>query len=160
MLRPANRRNATNRFLVERFTQWIPGWGARQLSLMDFYSVCEQLGIEAVEYTLDGADGYALWAGGSPYIYISNRLPGPEKVIAGFHEIAHILYHPNDPKPLKFFNYGKADRQAAIVGAVAWMPGRLAWGQTVEGLMEEFGVSREVASFRFGLKLWPTQVAA
>ena len=160
MLRPANRRRneiKTDRFLVERFSEWIPGWGKRQLSYIDLNCMCESLGIEVVEFPLKKARGYALWAGPVPYIYVADHLSGPEKVITGFHELAHILYHPTHPEAFcragNLWNWGKCDRQAEIVGVIAWMPYSLARGLSVEELMEGFGVRREVAEFRAGLRL-------
>ncbi len=157
MRRPASERSAgTDRVLVERFSQWIPGWGRKQLSLSDLYQLCNEAGIETVEYDLTDADGYALWVGGTPYIYIGERLTAAEKVITGYHELAHILYHPEQPEVLRrcgHWNWSKCDRQAEIVGCVAWMPD--VGAMTVGQISGEFAVSREVASFRASLRLWP-----
>lgn len=151
------RRNGSDRFLVERFSEWLPGWGRRQLTLVDFYELAYSLGIEVVEYPFDRDCGHAFWIGAQPYVYYSSRLPGPEQVITCYHELAHILYHPVIPAGFKrersFFNFDKWQRQAEIVGVVAWMPS--VEYMTAEYIMREYGVSRETASFRAGLNLWP-----
>lgn len=142
---------------MERFAEWIPGWGKRQLCLADLSDYCERQQIELVEYPLEDADGYALWVSSVPYIYVANHLRGPEKVITGYHELAHILYHPSHPEVFKrtgdLWNWSKCDRQAEIVGVLAWMPEVV--GLSVEEVMTRFGVSRGIAEFRLHLRLWP-----
>lgn len=154
----ARRKRKTDRFLVERFTEWIPGWGRRQLSLVDFYELSESLGVEVVDYPFEQDAGYAFWVGDIPYVYYSNRLSGSEQVITCYHELAHILYHPPRPEVFKrtgnLWNWSKCDRQAEIVGVVAWMPEPMVHDMTVSDLMREFGVRREVAEFRINLSLW------
>ena len=154
------RRSGSDRFLVERFSQWIPGWGRRQLCLSDLTDYCERHQIEVVFADLEDADGYALWVGGVPYIYIAHHLRGPEKVITGYHELAHILYHPPHPEVFRrtgnLWNWRKCDRQAEIVGQLAWMPNVA--GLSVDQVMAQFGVSHEVAVFRLQLKLWAGRI--
>jgi hypothetical protein len=78
--------------------------------------------------------------------------------ITANHETAQILYHPSHPKVFErsgnLWNWSKCNRQAEIVGAVAWMPLATADGLSVDELMREFGVRREVAEFRASLNLW------
>jgi Zn-dependent peptidase ImmA (M78 family) len=159
MPRAARRRKGSDRFLVERFAEWIPGWGRRQLCLADLTDYCEQHRIEIVFADLEDADGYALWASSAPYIYIARHLRGPEKVITGYHELAHILYHPPHPEIFRrtgnLWNWSKCDRQAEIVGELAWMPDVA--GLSIDQVMARFSVSREVAEFRLYLSLWPVQ---
>jgi Zn-dependent peptidase ImmA (M78 family) len=146
----------TDRFLVERFTQWIPGWGVRQLQLDDLGKFCDDCGIRVIDMELD-ADGYALWLGGQPFVYINSLLPYAERVITGFHELAHILYHPSDTEILHrraLWNWSKCDRQAEIVGCVAWMPEPGARGRSADDLMAIYEVRRESAEFRSHLSLW------
>jgi Zn-dependent peptidase ImmA (M78 family) len=126
------------------------------LSLVDFYELSEALGVEVVDYPFEQDAGQAFWVGDIPYVYYSSLLPGPEQVITCYHELAHILYHPPRPEVFKrtgdLWNWSKCDRQAEIVGVVAWMPESKG---SVEQLMAEFGVGREVAEFRHSLYLWP-----
>jgi Zn-dependent peptidase ImmA (M78 family) len=158
MPKAARRRKGSDRLLVERFAEWIPGWGRRQLCLADLTDYCERHRIEVVFADLQDADGYALWAGSASYIYIASHLRGPEKVITAYHELAHILYHPPHPEVFKrtgdLWNWSKCDRQAEIVGEVAWMPESEVRGLQVEELMRSYGVSRPVAEFRSQLRLW------
>jgi Zn-dependent peptidase ImmA (M78 family) len=148
----------TDRFLVERFSQWIPGWGLRQLTLDDLGNLCDDCGIVVVEIELD-ADGHAVWLGGQPFVYINSLLPYSERVITGFHELAHILYHPSDRQVFKrtgrdLWNWSKCDRQAEIVGLLAWMPETQARGLNAEELMKRFQVRRQSAEFRSNLRLY------
>jgi Zn-dependent peptidase ImmA (M78 family) len=160
MLNPVKQRSErSDRFLVERFTTWLPGWNRRQLQLEDFERLATGLGIAVVEAALDEADGYAFWVDRSPYIYLKENLSYAKKVIAAYHELAHILYHPADRGVFRrtgrdLWNWPKCDRQAEIVGSIAWMPDSEARSLTVEELMEFYGIEREVAEFRAGLHLW------
>ncbi|MEW6129612.1 MAG: ImmA/IrrE family metallo-endopeptidase [Acidobacteriota bacterium] len=156
MYNPENRRS--DRFLVERFCQWVPDWNRKQLSLDALGNLCDECGITLEELELD-ADGLALWEDAEPYIYINSQLKYSERVITGFHELTHILYHT--PRPEIFrrqsnccWNFSKQDRQAEIVGLVAWMPEAATRGLSVESLMLKFDVRRESAEFRASLNLW------
>jgi Zn-dependent peptidase ImmA (M78 family) len=154
MLNLANRKN--DRFLVERFTQWIPGWGIKQLTLDDLGNLCDDCGIVIVETELN-CDGLSFWLDGEPFVYINSHLNYAEQVITGFHELTHILYHPTDDEILHrraLWNWSKCDRQAEIVGVVAWMPETQARGLSPNALMHQYGVRRESAEFRAGLNLW------
>lgn len=151
----------SDRTLVERFSQWIPGWNRRQLTFDDLENLCDECGIIVVEEPLEDAEGYAFWIGSTPFIYINAVLPYPEKVITGFHELAHILYHPpsEDATFLRRYanwNWSKCDRQAEIVGCIAWMPDSEARGRSVEELMDRYEVMRDVAEFRSQLYIWQT----
>lgn len=155
MLSPEERK--TDRFLVERFSQWIPGWNQRQLTLDDLCRVCDESGVVLIEMDLL-ADGLALWSDAQPFIYINTRLSYSEKVITGFHELTHILYHPSQPEIFKrqkncCWNFSKQDRQAEIIGLVAWMPESQARGLSPASLMAQFNVRRESAEFRASLNL-------
>lgn len=147
-----------DRLLAERFRQWIPGWGTRQLSFSDFRGACSEIGIFVVRHSLRDAYGYAFWLGSVPYIYLASYLCGSELVITAYHELAHIIYHPSHPEIFKrtgnLWNWSKCHRQAEIVGVMAWMPHRIADGMTADELMREFGVRRKVAEFRASLNLW------
>lgn len=152
------KQKGNDRFLVERFSQWIPGWNKRQLTLDDLGNICDDCGIAIVEMPLED-DGYAVWLEADPFVYINSQLPYSEQVITGFHELAHILYHPNTQDRLRLrrlanWNWSKCDRQAEIVGCVAWMPDALVCGLRAEEMTELFDVRRESAEFRAQLKLW------
>jgi len=148
----------TDRFLVERFRQWIPGWSQQQLSFAGFLDFCDWLGIRVMRCRLLDAYGYAFWIGATPYIYLSNHIGGPELVITSWHEVCHILYHPSHPEVFKrtgnLWNWSKCHRQAEIIGVMAWMPHGVADEMATDELMREFGVRREVAEFRASLNLW------
>lgn len=151
----------SDRTLVERFSQWIPGWNHRQLTLGDLEKFCDECGVIMVEESLEDAEGYAFWIDSTPFIYINAFLSYPEKVITGFHELAHILYHPPSEDAIFLrrhanWNWSKCDRQAEIVGCIAWMPDSEARGRSVEELMARYEVMREVAEFRSQLRLWYT----
>lgn len=159
MLSLAHKRNGTDRFLVERITQLIPGWGVKQLTLDTLEKYCATQSIICTELPLIEADGYAFYQHRIPHIYYSSRLPYPQKVITGYHELCHILIDAPDPEMFKrqnprCWNFNKWDRKAEIVGVVAWMPETRARGLSVEELMREFDVSRDSAEFRASLNLW------
>ena len=152
------KQNGHDRFLVERFSQWIPGWNRRQLTLDDLGNLCDDCRVVVVELPLED-DGYALWLEADPFVYINSQLPYSEQVITGFHELAHILYHPNSEDLMQLrraanWNWSKCDRQAEIVGCVAWMPDVLVRGLHAEEMAQVFDVRRESAEFRAQLKLW------
>jgi Zn-dependent peptidase ImmA (M78 family) len=79
------------------------------------------------------SDGLAFWLDGRAFVYINSLLPYSERVITGFHELAHILYHPTDNQILHrraLWNWSKCDRQG------------------------QYEVRRESAEFRASLDLW------
>jgi Zn-dependent peptidase ImmA (M78 family) len=148
----------TDRFLIERFSHWLPGWNSRQLTLDDLGHACDDCGIVVVEMALH-AEGLALWIESQPFIYINSLLPYPERVITGYHELAHILYHTPRPEIFRrqkecIWNFSKQDRQAEIIGSIAWMPETEAHGLSADTLMLQFEVGRETATFRASLDLW------
>jgi Zn-dependent peptidase ImmA (M78 family) len=155
----------SDRYLVERFEQWIPGWGRRQLTLDSLGNLCDECGIVVTTTPLEG-DGYAFWLEGCPFIYVNSLLPEGEQVVTLGHELAHVLYHPSSDDAVflrahSFWNWSKCDRQAEIVGCVAWMPDRMiSKYMTIDHIRQEFGVRRETAAFRLSLDLWPGRRAA
>ena len=144
-----------DRLLLEQFCHAIDGFNVRSQSLHDLGRLCDQLGIEVVQLPLRRLHGVALEDDGFKYLYINSRLSGPEKVIAGFHEYCHLTSHSLDMSILKstgsLWNLQKYERQAQIIGAVALMPDPALSGLSIEEIMQEFGVSRQVAEFRAGL---------
>lgn len=159
MLSLVNAPRGTDRFLVERMQQWIPGWNRRQLSYDEFERYASSLGITVVECPLTDADGYAFFVGAAPYIYVNANLTYSEKVIVAYHELKHILYDPERPEVFikvgsPWYWFSKMDRQAKIAGAVAWMPEAAVRGLSIEELMIYYDVPRPVAEFRAGLDLW------
>jgi hypothetical protein len=146
-----------SRFLIERFTSRIPGFNRRRLSLPDLAGLCEPQGIEIVYLPMRRLHGVAHEDGGYRYLYINSLIPATEQVINGYHEYTHITDHVLDVEPFKstgnLWNLPKYERQAWIIGVLAWMPEPLAWGLSVEQLMQGFGVRREIAEFRASLNI-------
>jgi Zn-dependent peptidase ImmA (M78 family) len=99
--------------------------------------------------------GAAVEEDGFQYLIINSLLRGAEKVIAGFHEFCHLTDHVLDVDVFHFtgnlWNVNKYERQANIVGVIALMPAPSIQGLSVEDIMREFGVRREIAEFRASL---------
>jgi Zn-dependent peptidase ImmA (M78 family) len=119
---------------------------------------CDNNGIVIIEISLS-RDGYAFTQNNTPYIFINSRLNYAEKVVTGYHELAHLLLHAPNPEVFRrqkncCWNFSKCDRQAEIVGLVAWMPETQARGLSPGALMHQYDVRWESAEFRAGLNLW------
>jgi Zn-dependent peptidase ImmA (M78 family) len=146
-----------DRMLLERFAARIDGFNLRQQRLEDLSLLCERRGIEFIEIPLLTLHGCALCRDGIPFLYINSRLSRPEKVIAGFHEFCHLTDHSLEMGVVNssgnFWNLSKLERQAQLVGVLAWMPQALARGLSVEELIIRFGVKREVATFRAAARI-------
>jgi Zn-dependent peptidase ImmA (M78 family) len=144
-----------DRLLLEQFRLTIDGFNVRSQSLNDLGRLCDELEIEVVQMPLRRLHGVALEDDGYKYLYINSRLSGPEKVIAGFHEYCHLTSHSLEMSILKstggLWNLQKYERQAQIIGTVALMPDPALSGLSIEEVMQEFGVSRQIAEFRAGL---------
>jgi len=116
------------------------------------------IGIEVKLRHLVKAYGRSYWKGGVPRIDLPLNIDGPELLISAWHEVCHLLYHPAEKAPFtrygNLWNWSKCDRQAEIIGVMAWMPHGPADLMTPDELMKEFGVRREVAEFRASLNLW------
>ena len=144
-----------DRLLLEQFRLTIDGFNVRSQSLNDLGRLCDELEIEVVQMPLRRLHGVALEDDGYKYLYINSRLSGPEKVIAGFHEYCHLTSHSLEMSILKstggLWNLQKYERQAQIIGTVALMPDPELSGLSIEEVMQEFGVSRQIAEFRAGL---------
>jgi Zn-dependent peptidase ImmA (M78 family) len=144
-----------DRLLLDQFRLTIDGFNVRSQSLNDLGRLCDELEIEVVQMPLRRLHGVALEDDGYKYLYINSRLSGPEKVIAGFHEYCHLTSHSLEMSILKstggLWNLQKYERQAQIIGTVALMPDPALSGLSIEEVMQEFGVSRQIAEFRAGL---------
>jgi Zn-dependent peptidase ImmA (M78 family) len=140
---------------LERFCLAIDGFNVRSQSLNDLRRLCDQLEIEVVHLPLRRLHGVALEDDGFKYLYINSRLSGSEKIIAGFHEYCHLTSHSLEMSILKstggFWNLQKYERQAQIIGTIALMPDPALPGLSIEEVMQEFGVSRQIAEFRASL---------
>ena len=148
---------ASDRLLLERFSNRIPGFNVRPQHLTDLDGLCDELDIEVVQLPMRRLHGVALEDGGFRYLYINRLLDGAEKVIAGFHEYCHLTSHSLNVAVFKstggLWNLDKYERQAQIVGTVALMPEPAIRHLSVEEIMREFSVSRRIAEFRFSFTI-------
>lgn len=143
--------------LIERFEYRLPGFNLRPFTLPDLYDLCDELEVSVRRIPMQYLHGCSFVEGGEVFLYINSLLRGPEQVIAGFHEYCHITDHCFDVEAFEstggLWNLNKRERQAQTVGVVALMPHPLVEGMTVNDLMREFGVSRQVAEFRAALRV-------
>jgi Zn-dependent peptidase ImmA (M78 family) len=147
-----------SRNLIEYFTRGIPGFNHRQFCLEDLYNLAHFYGVKILQTHFMRDGGHVVYSPRRIYIVIDKGMTGPYKVMHGFHEITHVLYHER-PYVLyrcsgRNWNLSKCEYQAEIIGALAWMPDREARGLPAEALMARYGVSRETAEFRASLNLW------
>jgi len=149
------KRRSSRGGLVGRFAALVPGFNERALDLEDLAAICDRVGIEVVEVPLRRYHGCAVYVDGLPFLYLNSLLAPPEKIIAGWHEFAHLVDHPPDLRVFTstggLWNLGKADRQAQAVGCLALMPDAEVWGLNLPEIMERYGVPRQVAEFRLDL---------
>lgn len=151
-----NRRGRKGTSLIlETLSQLIPDINRRSLTIEDFYQDAARFGIRAREMPLREIHGGSVYYRGRPYIRINRLLSPPEKVIAGYHELTHILAHAPELAPFmssgSCWNHGRDERDAQTVGVIALMPSAAVVGREIEVLMEEFGVKREIAEYRLQL---------
>jgi Zn-dependent peptidase ImmA (M78 family) len=147
-------------FLIQYYTDRIPGFGSKSLALPDLFAVCEADGIEVFRTPFDRLHGCAFFQDDAPFIFINSTLPAAEQVIAGWHEYDHLTRHmlkTHCPYNCVFtssgsmVNLSRIEREAQIVGCLALMPHPLVVGLSLEDIMREFGVSRNTAEFRASL---------
>lgn len=158
MKEPTENSKAKNsRLLIERFSQRIDGFNVRQQTLEDLYRLCAAIGVTVVELPFRRLHGGAFEDRGEKYLYVNELLPCSERTMTGFHELTHISDHVLEVEPFRstgnLWNVSKFERQANIIGALAWMPDPLIRGLSIEQIVTEFGVSKNVAEFRLSLKI-------
>ena len=147
-------------FLVQYYTDRIPGFGSKSLTLPDLFTTCEADSIEVFRTPFDRLHGCAFFEDNAPFIFINSTLPPTEQIIAGWHEYDHLSRHilqSHCPYNCVFtssgsmVNLSRMEREAQIVGVLALMPQPLVMGLSLEDIMREFGVSRHTAEFRASL---------
>ena len=86
---------------------------------------------------------------------INSLLSQPEQIIAGFHELTHLIDQADDPGIFlsngNLWNRAREERDANIIGVIALMPDREVAGLSACDIMERWQVSRAVAEFRLSL---------
>jgi len=145
-----------HKHLVDFFTKRIDGFNVQSLTSDDLALECERSGITILSDHFEKAHGGSLWVDEYPFIFLSDSLSEPEKVVTGFHEFCHLEFDPPGDIFLStgnLWNWQKAERQANIVGVIALMPDTEVIRMTVDRMMGYYGISRELAQFRFDL-MW------
>lgn len=88
-------------------------------------------------------------------LWVNSLLTEPEKIIAAFHELTHILMHPPGQGAFAstgaLWNRRKIEQEAQSVGIVALLPLPAILGRAVWEIEEAFGVNRKVARWRLQL---------
>jgi Zn-dependent peptidase ImmA (M78 family) len=74
----------------------IPGFNERALDLQAIYEQCERYGLVSRELRFRRYHGLSFHLEGVPFLYINTLVLPAERVIAGWHEFAHLMYHPDD----------------------------------------------------------------
>lgn len=143
-----------NSFL-EKFSVEVEGFNQKSLGLNQLIEICDGKKIELIEKPFRGLHGIAIEDRQHDYIFINQIISYSYKVIAGYHELFHILHHVgNGQECLSYggvINLSKKEYQAQAVGVIALMPDVMIQGLSIEDLMREFDVSRRIAEFRFCL---------
>lgn len=136
-----------------RFSRRISGFNHRSLGLTDLYRECERRGIFADEIPLRRIHGCSFQdEDRQPCLLINALIAEPYRVVAGYHELAHLLDHPPDPGVLlstgSLWNRSKAEFQAQAVGVVALIPRELIEKLDFGELAEEYAFPRDLIMFR------------
>jgi Zn-dependent peptidase ImmA (M78 family) len=145
-----------NSFL-DKFAGGVEGFNQRALGIVDLEFFCLQHDIEIDEMQFRALHGIAVAISDCDYIYINSLISYPEKVIAGYHELFHLVQHIGTGDSTRCLSEGqvvnlsKNEFQAQAAGVIALMPDALVDGMSVEDMMREFEVSRRIAEFRLRL---------
>lgn len=152
--------STTNRrdgLLIARFSERIPSFNQRRLSLTDLFEICEEQEYCVIEMPLRKLHGCSFYDDdGQPCLILNALLPDGEKLIAGWHEFAHL--YDQAPTPSVFCSTGnlwnnrKNERQAQVIGLLALMPDAEVVGMTAADLVEQYGVSYKTAEQRITIR--------
>lgn len=116
---------STGRLWIDRLSRELPGFNEQPFNLLDLYRFCEQRGVLAEELPMRRLHGCSFYEDGDAFLMVNNLLSEPERIIAGFHELAHLLLHEPDDVFCStgvLRNHRKIERQAQIVGVIALLP--------------------------------------
>jgi hypothetical protein len=131
----------------------IPDFNKRSLRLSDLHRICDELSIQVVQWQMRRLHGSAYEEDGYRFIYINPLISYSEQIVAGFHELEHIVSHVGNGEVCQSrgdtLRLSKQEKQAQMVGVIALMPITIVYGMTVEEMMREFDAPRKLAEFRF-----------
>lgn len=149
------RKRGTKTELIRRIEARISGFNLRSLTLDDLNFECERRGIIADGIPLAAIHGYSMCDDDGAAMIINSLLSQPEQIIAGFHELTHLIDQADDPGIFlsngNLWNRAREERDANIIGVIALMPDREVAGLSACDIMERWQVSRAVAEFRLSL---------
>lgn len=141
--------------LIQRFEARLRGFNLRSLVLDDLLHECERRDIFVDLVPFQRIHGISFHDKGQPCLLVNSLLTDAEKIIAGYHELTHLLDQADDVSVFlslgNLWNHSKAERHAQTVGVIALMPDAAVWGLTVDEISEQFQVSRKLAEFRLSL---------
>jgi Zn-dependent peptidase ImmA (M78 family) len=116
----------TGKLWMDRLSQEVPGFNQRPFTLDDLHEYCFLNGIFADEVALRRLHGCCFYRGERPCLVINELLSNHEKIVAGYHELAHLLLHNIGQEVFcstgNLWNHSKIERQAQIAGLVALLP--------------------------------------
>ncbi len=116
----------TGKLWMDRLSQQLEGFNQRPFTLDDLHQYCYTHGIYADEVRLRRLHGCCFYHGQVPCLVISAGLSPMEKIVAGYHELAHLLLHEVGTEVFcstgNLWNEVKIERQAQIAGVIALLP--------------------------------------
>lgn len=139
--------------LVEHFMNALPYFNQRSLTLLDLEQFCRVKDIELLYRPMRFLHGMACEVDGCKVLRVNSLLPLSLKIISGFHELKHFEFDNMDVcfSDGKLLNLSKIEYQAQKIGAIALMPDYQVLGKSIEDLMHEYEISRQIATFRLSL---------
>jgi Zn-dependent peptidase ImmA (M78 family) len=116
----------TGKLWMDRLSQELQGFNQRPFTLDDLHEYCHWHGIFADEVRLRRLHGCCFYQGEMPCLIVNELLSAPEKIVAGYHELAHLILHDIGQEVFcstgNLWNHAKVERQAQIVGLCALLP--------------------------------------
>lgn len=112
---------------------------------INFKKICQDEGIIYAKARLTGnVNGFYVVAGDVRVIVVNEFLSTEERRDTGMHELFHALNSPTiSSRRVSKIEHRKADLFAALVRAP-----KVEYGDTMESLMERYGVSHQLAKLR------------
>jgi Zn-dependent peptidase ImmA (M78 family) len=137
---------------IDRISREIPGFNERSLNLEDLYKRCDTHHMFISEMPMRRLHGCSFYdEDEQPCLLINSLLNEAERIVAGWHEFAHLLLHTPDGSVFcstgNLWNHSKTEAQAQTIGVLALIP------QTM--LHEDLsGYPRKIVMYRH--QVWQT----
>ncbi|HYE72758.1 MAG TPA: hypothetical protein VEF04_05480 [Blastocatellia bacterium] len=147
------KRGEPESLLFERFKRRIDGFNQRPLGMDDLYQECEKRKIFIGENPFRRVHGCSFYDDdGQPCLIVNSLIAEPYRIVAGYHELAHLLDHAPDPEAFlslgSLWNNHKLEFQAQMIGVVALIPKELMLHFDFAELETEYGFPRDLITLR------------